>query len=78
MVGRFLGGKFKDKALQTMNKDSGDVARDQANEIGEEKEREGMYPNKLDEEMQHYTYGERLHPQWRGWGLNNTYWASSY
>lgn len=33
-------------------------------EIGEEKEREGMYPNELDDEMSNYNYGDRLVPRW--------------
>ena len=40
-------------------------------EITEEKEREGYYPNKLDEEMKDYTYGDRVDPRWSytyGWG----------
>jgi len=63
MVGRFLSGNFKDKNLEVMNEET---AKNTINhdEIGEEKEREGMYPNELDDEMQGYKYGDKLIPQW--------------
>lgn len=63
-VQRFLYGSFKDKDLETMKKGT---AKDTINheEIGEEKEREGMYPNELDNEMHGYHYGDRLTPTWR-------------
>jgi len=54
-------------------RDKGEIARDAANEITEQKEREGMYPNELDSEMKGYKYGDRLTPMWYGgWG-NGTY-----
>jgi len=44
---RFLGGLFKDKNLEKHNK--GNKAADiDHDEINEEKEREGYYPNELD------------------------------
>jgi len=50
MSERFMSGKFKDKALETWHKkiSANTIKHD---EIGEEKEREGMYPNELDDEM---------------------------
>ncbi len=66
MIGRFINGHFKDKDLETMKKQN---AKDTINheEIGEEKEREGMYPNELDQEIQGYKYGDKLHPGWSGY-----------
>lgn len=45
-------------------------------EIDEEKEREGMYPNELDDEMQGFVYGDKLDPSWHGWSGNwyDNYW----
>lgn len=78
MAGRFLSGLTKDKNLEQHRKGSAHatIAND---EIGEEKEREGMYPNELDDEMQNYKYGDKLYPQWNyyggygGYGGNNTW-----
>lgn len=64
MVGRYLSGHFQDDALETMKKRNAKATINH-DEIGEEKEREGMYPNDLDQEMQGYTWGERLTPAWR-------------
>lgn len=61
MAGRFLGGLTKDRALEEHGMgSSSDVAKSRNNEIGEEKEREGMYPNELDQEMKGYKYGDRI------------------
>lgn len=63
MVGRFLGGLFKDKALeQSKRRTAINVARETADMVNEDKEWEGYMPNKLDQEMKDYTYGEKLHP----------------
>ena len=70
MIGRFLTGSFKDKDMETMKQTTAkNTIRHE--EIGEEKEREGMYPNKLDTEMQDYTYGERIHPGYQGYNWGN-------
>jgi len=63
MAERFMAGKFSDKALDTWHKKTASKTINH-DEIGEEKEREGMYPNELDAEMTNYTYGERLTPVW--------------
>jgi len=44
---RFLGDLFKDRSLETHNSGMAANLVDH-NEITEEKEREGMYPNELD------------------------------
>jgi hypothetical protein len=82
LAGRFLGGLFKDKNLETHRKGT---AHDTINddEIDDSKEREGMYPNELDEEMKGYTYGDKLYPAWWGYGYpfnnaNNTNYANNY
>jgi len=59
MVDRFLGGLFKDAALQQATKKSA-IDTVEQDEIKSTKEREGMYPNELDQEMKGYTYGDRL------------------
>lgn len=65
MVKRFLAGRFKDRNLEIMKQQT---AKNTINheEIGEEKEREGMYPNNLDDEIAsyNYKYGDRLIPRW--------------
>jgi len=67
MVERFMAGKFKDKDLETWKKKT---AKDTINfeDVNEDKEREGMYPNELDAERTNYKYGDKLTPQWHGWG----------
>lgn len=67
MSERFMAGKFKDKDLDTFNKKTA-KATINYEDIGEEKEREGLYPNDLDAEMTHYTYGERLPNNHYGYG----------
>lgn len=74
MIGRYLSGKFKDKKFEEYLKRTHqkDIEHD---DIDEEKEREGMYPNELDEEMSNYTWGEKIYPGWShsyyGWGAGN-------
>jgi len=58
MAERFLSGRFKDKNLE----EERDKENHRNDEIGEEKEREGMYPNDLDDEMKNYKYGDKLYP----------------
>jgi hypothetical protein len=67
LTGRFLGGLFKDKNLEMHNAGAAKEAIDH-DEITQEKEREGYYPNELDDEMKGYTYGDRLSPSWYGYG----------
>jgi len=69
MVDRFLPKFVKDENLENHLK-KGEIDHDK---ILEEKEREGYYPNDLDQEMQHYTYGERLNPQWYPYSHDPTY-----
>jgi len=73
LVSRFMYGSFKDKDLETMKKGT---AKDTINhdEIGEEKEREGMYPNELDHEMKDFVYGDKIHPtyMWDSGNLTST------
>ena len=75
IVQRFLKGNFKDKNLETMKQTFAKNTIDQ-DEIDEEKEREGMYPNELDDEMHGYVYGDKIIPHWNGWsnGWYNDYW----
>ena len=54
---RFMSGKFKDNALEAFRKDYAKDAID-FEEITEEKEREGYYPNELDSEMEGFKYGD--------------------
>jgi len=63
MVERFMAGKFKDKDLETWKKNTAKNTIE-FDDIGEEKEREGMYPNELDAEMTNYKYGDKLTPVW--------------
>lgn len=67
MIGRFLAGDFKDKDLETWRKKTA-MKTINSEEIGEEKEREGYFPNNLDHEMRDYTYGDRLTPVFHPWG----------
>jgi hypothetical protein len=57
MVDRFLPEFVKDANLELHNKGKPNIDHD---EIKETKEREGMYPNELDQEMQGYKYGDKL------------------
>lgn len=59
LAARFMAGNFRDKDLETWKKQTAKNTI-QTDEIDEEKEREGMYPNELDAEMQNYKYGDRL------------------
>ena len=68
MVDTFLPATIKDKNLQAFNKKN-HVSND---DVDETKEWEGMYPNKMDQEMQGYEYGDKLKPSWYGWGNGGT------
>ena len=59
LVNRFLGGLFKDAGLERASKVHA-IDTVEADEIKSTKEREGFYPNELDQEMKGYTYGDRL------------------
>lgn len=63
-VNRFLPEFEKDRALDMAREK--DISIDHS-EIGEEKERDGYYPNELDEEMQGYHYGDKVIPQYNYW-----------
>ena len=58
----------KDKALENERNDKKSGGIDHS-VIGEEKEREGYYPNELDDEIQGYKYGDKVDPRYgyRGW-----------
>jgi hypothetical protein len=66
-VGRFLPEFYQDPALMEATR-NGTMAIDQS-DITEEKEREGYYPSDLDQEMQGYTYGDKVSTSgyWRSW-----------
>lgn len=59
MTGKFLSDSFKDDSLQQALKGSAIDTVDN-DDIKSTKEREGMYPNELDQEMKGYKYGDRL------------------
>ena len=71
-VGRFLPEFNHDRALDAAREK--DISIDHS-EVGEEKERDGYYPNELDEEMQGYNYGDKVTPQWNGY---NRWWDHRY
>ena len=56
-VARFLPEFNKDRVLDMAREK--DISIDHS-EVGEEKERDGYYPNELDEEMQGYNYGDKV------------------
>lgn len=56
---------YKDRALDEAR--DKDVSIDHS-EVLEEKERDGYYPNELDEEMQDYNYGDKV--KIGNWGYN--------
>lgn len=72
MIARFMPATFKDKALE-MERDKTSHVKETANEIDDTKEWEGVYPNKLDSEMQDYTYGDKVTPNYY-----NNYWDHNY
>lgn len=72
MIARFMPATFKDKALE-MERDKSSHIKEVANEIDDTKEWEGVYPNKLDNEMQDYTYGDKVTPNYY-----NNYWDNNY
>jgi hypothetical protein len=63
LVNRFLGGLFKDENLMKATKKRA-IDTVENDEIKSTKEREGFYPNELDQEMKGYTYGDRLPIAW--------------
>ena len=62
---------FKDKALDAAENKGNNNST--VNEIDDTKEREGVYPNKLDEEMQGYEYGDKVRPYGYGYGNYGNY-----
>jgi hypothetical protein len=71
LVDRFLPEFFADANLNTHLARKPIIDHD---DIKETKEREGVYPNELDQEMQGYTYGDKLRPQWFPYVTSNNYW----
>lgn len=71
LVDRFLPEFFADNNL---NKHLAGKPQIDHDEIKETKEREGMYPNELDQEMQGYTYGDKLVPRWFPYVASSNYW----
>lgn len=71
-VGKYLPEYYQDPALNEATRNSTNII-DQS-DITEEKEREGYYPNDLDEEVRNYTYGEKVVSSgyWQSW------WDSNY
>ena len=67
MIDRFMPQFEKDKALENERDDKTSGGIDHS-VIGEEKEREGYYPNELDDEIQGYKYGDKVDPGWNRWG----------
>ena len=67
MVLPFLTDKDKDEALETLKKVNAKATLYYDSQYENEKEHEGYYPNKLDDEMRHYTYGDKLTPNYWGW-----------
>lgn len=63
MTGHFINDAFKDDNLQRALKGNAIDTVDN-DEIKSTKEREGMYPNELDQEMKGYKYGDRLSVSW--------------
>ena len=71
LVDRFLPEFFKDANLEKHKAGKPQIDHDV---IKETKEREGYYPNELDQEMQGYTYGDRLIPAWIPYVASKNYW----
>lgn len=76
LVNRFLGGLFKDENLERAKKKSA-IDTVENDEIKSTKEREGFYPNELDQEMKGYKYGDRLAVAWNAYG-NGAVGAHNY
>ena len=80
MIDRFMPQFDKDKALENERDDKTSGGIDHS-VIGEEKEREGYYPNELDDEIQGYKYGDKVDPGyhwgWYGWN-DGRYKNSAY
>jgi hypothetical protein len=68
---------FKDESLQRAKKVTAIDTVDQ-DDIKGTKEREGMYPNELDEEMKGYKYGDRLPVAWHPFTSANNNSAYMY
>jgi len=67
MIDRFMPEYTKDNALENERNDKTSGGIDHS-VIGEEKEREGYYPNELDDEIRGYKYGDKVDPGWNRWG----------
>lgn len=72
-VSRFLPEFNKDPAMEAANRNGQALPIDQS-DITEEKERDGYYPTDLDEEMQGYSYGDKVSTA----GYWNSWWDANY